>query len=135
MTTTTAMTTTKANNASQSNANPSFHFGKVKPPDQPTIIDQDYRSATQFSTATSQAATELHQSFHAMSESTTTVAGSSITNATVLLSSYLPPEAVAKGAARSPNLTRFIIAKQSRIEIFHRFQWWRIEGTSNYIRR
>ena len=89
-----------------------------------------------------------------MSESKTSVAGSSITNATVLLSSYLPPEAVAKGAARtpnlrpclppevvaegaarSPNLTRFIIAKQSRIEIFHRFQWWRIEGRSNYIRR
>ena|ERR1700760_2348414 len=29
---------------------------------------------------------------------------------------YVPPEVVAEGATRTPNLTRFIIAKQRRLE-------------------
>jgi hypothetical protein len=39
------------------------------------------------------------------------------------LRSHLPPEIVAEGAARTPNLTPFIIAKQRRIEILYRFQF------------
>ena len=52
-------------------------------PTPPTTVSQPWP----FSTATSQAATELHQSFHAMSESTTAVAGSKSRDSSVVWTS------------------------------------------------